>query len=148
MSRIGWRKAVLAAAGAWTLSAAAWAVPLPPVLMQGSIRYLSGGIGADEARAIRDEGLHWPLVLRFAVKDTSHGAFLADVDVQVHDALGRTVLDATSGGPVMLIGLAPGHYTVDATFLGQTLTRTFDLKPGGTAQGVFTWPHADDRLTG
>lgn len=97
---------------------------LPRVQHGGLADYLSGGIGSGEIQAIRAAAPHWPLCLEFAARDAGGAAaFVADVDVSIHDAAHQLVLSARSDGPLMLVRLAPGQYTVDATQAGLTQSR-------------------------
>jgi hypothetical protein len=120
----------------------AWAAPLPPVHAQGPVRYLSGGIGKDEARAVEAAAPAWPAVLEFVKHDAQAkgDAFLAEVSVQVLDAHQRTVLATVSEGPFVLARLDPGRYEVRATVEGQTLTRTLQVPAQGSSRAVFVWP--------
>jgi tRNA(Leu) C34 or U34 (ribose-2'-O)-methylase TrmL len=103
-------------------------------------------VGGGEARAIERAEPHWPVTLEFAVQDKRDkhaGAdYLADVQVQVHDAHGHEVLNTRANGPFLLARLAPGHYEVDARFGGRTLKRGLDVKSGQPVHSVFIWPEA------
>lgn len=111
----------------------AWADPLPPMHHQGSVQYLSGGIGKDEARAVQAAAPAWPAVLEFVAHDPQAKAdeFLANVSVQVRDAHQHTVLATVSEGPFVLAKLAPGRYEVQATVEGRTLTRAITVPAQG-----------------
>ena len=132
--------AVMLATLALGAGAAQAAAPLPPLQHSAGVEYLSGGIGQDEARAIEGAARHWPLTLEFAVKDKSRADFAADVKVLVRDARGHTALDATAGGPLFLARLAPGRYSVEASFAGKTLHEKVVVKAGHPAKAVFLWP--------
>lgn len=113
---------------------------LPPIQKSGTVEYLSGGIGQDEARAIEGESRHWPLTLEFAVKDKKRADFAADVKVLVRDAKGHTALDLTAAAPFLLAKLAPGHYSIEASFAGKTLHEGAIVKPGHPVKALFLWP--------
>jgi len=130
----------LATGSALTLAAA----PLPPVHDQGSVAYLSGGIGQGETRAIEGSEKNWPLTLEFAQRNRNHGDFVADVAVVVRDAHGHTALQATSDGPFLLARLAPGRYAVDATLNGKTLHERVAIRPSAPTKAVFVWPAGTD----
>ena len=121
-------------------TAAQAASPLPPVHKSGAVEYLSGGIGQDEARAIEGEAKHWPLTLEFAVKDKRRAEFAADVKVLVRDAMGHTALELTAGAPFLLAKLAPGNYSIEASFAGKTLHEKALVEPGHPAKALFLWP--------
>ena len=76
-----------------------------------------GGIGSDESTRMRAEMKDHPLSLLFARPD---GEYLADVQVNLSDAGGKTLLDWKAGGPVCLVDLPPGRYKVQAMSGGAT----------------------------
>lgn len=81
------------------------------VINPGSIRYLSGGIGHDEQLMLKNAEADYPVKVVFA---NTNGAFMSDVEVTVKDAAGKTVLGLTTDGPVLLMDLEPGTYTLSA----------------------------------
>jgi len=70
-----------------------------------------GGIGSDESARFRAEMKDHPLSLLFARPD---GDYLADVQVNLADASGKSLLEWKAGGPVCLVDLPAGRYTVTA----------------------------------
>jgi len=117
---------------------------LPPIQNNGQIEYLSGGIGKNEATAIKTASKHWPLTLEFAVKDKTRSDFAANVNLVVRDAAGHAALQTTTAGPFVLAKLAPGGYTVDATLDSKTLHKKIFVKQGETAKALFLWPIGTD----
>lgn len=75
------------------------------------IQYLSGGIGADEQMMLKQAEAQYPVKVVFA---NSNGAYMSDVDVTVKNTSGETVLGLTTDGPVLLMDLEPGTYTLSA----------------------------------
>jgi len=109
---------------------------MPPIQHQGDVTYVSGGVGSDESKALQSAESQWPLALRF----TGPGAdFLADVHVRVVDAHGADVLQATSRGPYMLVGLRPGRYTVYARYKSDEQQKTVTIPGKGMAKTAFYW---------
>ncbi len=109
---------------------------LPPAHQQGAVSFVSGGVGQDESTAFeRNEG-HWPLALRFT---GAGGEFLADVHVSVSDAKGTEVLKTDARGPFMLVKLAPGRYTVRATYNGKPQSREIRVPGTGSVKEAFSW---------
>lgn len=102
-----------ALATAFTLAASvsAQAQGMPPMQSQGAVKFVCGGIGSDESTAMRAGMKSHPLSLLFARAD---GAYLAEVGVTVTDSVGKQVLKTRANGPVCLIDLPAGRYTVDA----------------------------------
>ncbi len=131
----------VAALGVAMLGAgAASAAMLPPVHQQGSVQYLSGGIGHGESTAVQAASKNWPLTLEFAVSATPRAEYAANVNVVVHDAKGQVALKTEANGPFMLVRTQPGRYSVDATLQGKTLHETVVVKPDAPAKALFLWP--------
>jgi hypothetical protein len=113
---------------------------LPAVREQGQTHYLTGGIGVEEAKAVRAEKSKYPLNLTFLAKAGKIAEFTSSVDVSVANGKGNSVLKATSDGPFMLIDLPPGKYRITATSEGRTKSRDVDIFKGHHAQLTFEWP--------
>jgi hypothetical protein len=111
---------------------------LPEAHTQNGITYSSGGISEDEATAMKAAASAYNLMLTFAEKGT--GEYLADVTVTIKDINGRTVLDTISKGPLFLIDLPAGRYTVQTEVNGQTQSKTTDITPRHHAELVYYWP--------
>jgi hypothetical protein len=91
------------------------------VINPNGIRYISGGIGADEQARIEAAQAQYPVKLVFA---DSNGAYMSNVDVTVSNAsTGETVLGLQTDGPILLMDLKPGNYTVKANDKGQVKTQ-------------------------
>lgn len=116
------------------------AAQLPDVQSAAGIEYLSGGIGLDESQAILGASRNWPLTLEFSQTASPRAHYVADVDVSIHEPSGRSLLGTTADGPYLLVRLAPGRYTINATLGGKTLTRTVTLRAGAPARLSFQWP--------
>ena len=121
-----------AAAAVFALSAAnVRAQPEPPVTMPAEkvspriipaevpatnaamgARYRCGGVGSDDSEAIRAQMKEHPLSLLFA---RPGGAYLADIDVSIQGGGNMEPLNFRANGPVCLVDLPAGSYTVQAT---------------------------------
>lgn len=109
---------------------------MPQVQQQGGVEYVSGGVGLDESKALQAARSQWPLSLRFTDRNAE---FVADVHVQVVDAHGASVLDATSRGPYMLVRVRPGRYTVHVSHDGVNKTSAVTVGSNGSARASFVW---------
>lgn len=112
---------------------------LPPVQRQGAVEYVSGGIGIDESEAMKAAATQYPLALTFAAQRDGTADYVADVAVAIHDAQGKPVLQATSGGPYMLVKLPAGNYKISASYKGQAQEREVSVQNTGTARAMFEW---------
>ena len=102
---------------------------LPAAKMQGAVSYVSGGIGDDEETQIRGAAKEYGVLLEFAEveRGTSHGRWTSDVSVTVKSGA-NAVLSTTTDGPLMLIRLKPGSYTVEAERGGVKQTKRIEVK--------------------
>jgi hypothetical protein len=112
---------------------------MPETQQQGDVTYVSGGVGRDESTALRQARRQWPLSLLFSGPAES---YVADVKVQITNASGTTVLDTTSQGPYMLVRLAPGRYSISATYSGVTRKHTINVAGNGSARATFAFPRS------
>ena len=116
----------------------------PKLQSNGAVQYLSGGIGKEEADALKQQSADYALTLEFASArtaegDTSPGAYVADVKVEIRDAQGREMLDTTSTGPLLLVRLPPGDYTIVADWNGVRKQHSVDIPDGARRHVVFMW---------
>ena len=100
------------------------------------VPYLSGGIGLDERETLRSLGREYNLHLNFAL---AQGNYVSDVEVQISDAAGRTVVEAISQGPWFFIKLPAGTYHIRAQMHGQPLEQVVQVLPQGQTERVFLW---------
>lgn len=113
---------------------------LPPVQTFGDVRYVTGGVGLDEAEAIKAAEKDYTLALLFA--QTRRNEFIADVKVTIRDQAGRVVLEALADGPSLLARLPAGAYTVAADYAGKVLVRKVTVDAKGLARTGFVWQPA------
>src|SRR5262245_53415952 len=105
---------------------AAWAAPpglLPPAHTQGTVTYVSGGIGREEAQTFAAALSQYPLALEFVARRQGHQAFLAQVHTTVCLPQGHVLLDTWSQGPFLLVKLPYGDYLVSEKSAGCTMIR-------------------------
>jgi hypothetical protein len=112
---------------------------LPAIHRQGEVTYLSGGIGDQEARAMKRVAGGYPLELEFLLKAMPRDEYLAGVKVSIKDDSDRTILDATASGPFLLAVLPEGRYTVTASNHGRTDRRAVHIERHEHRRVVFEW---------
>lgn len=115
---------------------------LKPVT-QDDVTYLCGGVGEEESSYMKQQAKGYDLMLTFA---TRSGAYLADVDVDIRDAGGNTVLQLACDSPILLVDLPQGGtYKVRAETAGYTLNKSVKVAGGRkqspkVASSILSWP--------
>lgn len=115
---------------------------LKPVT-QDDVTYLCGGVGEEESSYMKQQAKGYDLMLTFA---TRSGAYLADVDVDIRDASGNTVLQLACDSPILLVDLPQGGtYKVRAEAAGYTLNKSVRVAGGRkqspkVASSILSWP--------
>jgi hypothetical protein len=115
---------------------------LKPVT-QDDVTYLCGGVGEAEEAFMKKKAGEYDLMLTFA---TRSGAYLANVDVDIRDARGNTVLQTNCGAPILLVDLPrSGNYRVRAETAGYEMNQAVKVAAGrkkanNLAAAVISWP--------
>jgi hypothetical protein len=111
---------------------------LEPVSENG-VTYLCGGVGLDEAERMKREARNYSLILTFIARD---GSYLADVNVDIVDEHGRSLLKVSCGAPMMLVDLPKsGNYRIQAEIGGNIVSRTSRIIPKQNGRPVtLVWP--------
>jgi len=120
----------------------AYADMMPPIQTRGDVQYVSGGIGKDEADAMKEAEAQFPLTLEFAASDErptqdASAPYVSDAVVAIRDARGNDVLSARSDGPLLLVRLPSGSYTVEAEWNGVRKQRAVSVADDKRAHVVF-----------
>ena len=96
----------------------------------GGIEYLSGGVGEETRATLESRQQQLPLKIELSTRGGEY--VVADhVDVLAGEGRLLTVRDA---GPLLLMKLEPGTYTLEATWNGRTERRT--VRVGGGTQTI------------
>ncbi len=124
---------------------------LPAETTQGSVRYVSGGVGEDSATAFKQAAAKYPLELLFAQKASPNDVYLAGVKVTVRDRAGKVVLDAVADGPYLLAAMPAGRYQIEANHEGVAKTQAVEIASGKHQRVVMVWTarsESDKPVTG
>ena len=100
------------------------ALPLEVQSMNG-VTYLTGGIGDEEVEQLKASEHQYNLHL---LMTSERGAFISDVDVNITDASGHTIVSAPGSGPYFYALLPQGKYTVQLSEGSQS--KTFKVNIG------------------
>jgi hypothetical protein len=103
---------------------------------QNGVSYINGGVGHDEQEAMRALRADYNLQLTFATKQT--GAYRSDVQLDIADAKGASVLSVANAGPMFFAKLPTGTYRISASAEGKTFKRSVKLG-NGAKEMVLHW---------
>lgn len=127
----------------WTLAAAAdlnAPIDMQAVQLQqqeqNGVRYLQGGIGQDEANALRKtQGYD----LHVELSTGPEGKFQSGATVDIQNAQGQPVLSLTDAGPLLYVQLPPGKYKVTGNAQGETVQQLVTVNGKTPATVNLNW---------
>ena len=103
-----------------------WAPDVPSApLNPGAPAFVTGGVGKEEADRLRAMAPEYPLELVF-------------VRLTIADEGGRVLVDQASG-PIVLVRVPAGVYTVSAEYAGQLKTRRIAVADGRHEKVALVW---------
>ncbi len=106
--------------------------------------YVNGGIGEDEADAMRARAAEFPLRLIFA--EGPQNVFTANIPLAIVDERGNPVFALRDAGPMLYIRLPAGRYTVIAESDGIRKTQQVTVDRGRGRDVGFHWNTAGSTL--
>ncbi|GLO41653.1 hypothetical protein PPUN15366_32990 [Pseudomonas putida] len=127
----------------WTLAAAAdlnAPIDMQAVQLQqqeqNGVRYLQGGIGQDEANALRKTPGY---DLHVELSTGPEGKFQSGATVEIQNAQGQPVLSVTDTGPLLYVQLPPGKYKVTGNAQGETVQQLVTVNGKTPATVNLNW---------
>ncbi len=113
--------------GLYLLSLAVSAHPADELVIkkQFGVKYVSGGMTAEQRRLLDAMAPKFPVQLYFHVVGTSKP--ISGVKVVALDVKGEVVLEVDTEGPVLFFDTTGGRYTIEAEYKGEKLSHTKDL---------------------
>ena len=112
---------------------------LPPEQKQGDVTYLMGGVGKEEAAALRKDEANFPVTLEFLKHAKPHAEYVSNISVTIKDHGGKTVLNTVADGPLLLAKLPDGKYMVMASDDGKSKERNIVVAAQRPERIVFEW---------
>ncbi|CAJ0779873.1 hypothetical protein LMG7141_00942 [Ralstonia condita] len=110
----------------------------PVARKQGSVAYVSGGIGQDDVEAMRKIAPQYNVRLTFTGKS---GEYLSDVDTHIRSADGAVALAVVSEGPLLYVRLPRGSYRVSASYNGVVQQTAMTVPASQAVVRTMTWQH-------
>ncbi len=101
----------------------------------GGVAYLNGGAGDEERADLAAQRAAFPLRIVFSA---ASGAYVVADHVDVSDAQGK-LLGVDTAGPLLLVKVPPGEYSVDASYGGKSERRTVHVGREATTVN-WRWP--------
>lgn len=105
-----------------------------------SIQTYSGGIGEDEINYIHSVQNQYSTKLLFT---ENNGEYLSDLPLTIRNSHGDTVVKTVTNGPVLLVNLPAGSYTVTATEEGASRDQKISVTGRGLKTFQFRFPDND-----
>lgn len=120
----------IAALLAFAMAPAAFAQAPAPVT-DGKVTYVTGGIGESEVSAMQAQARDYSALLEFVEVEPGNprGVWTADVGITVK-AGKETLASFNATGPLLLLRLPAGRYTIEATHGGVAMSKALDIKAG------------------
>ncbi|MDH3289145.1 MAG: hypothetical protein OEP48_15665 [Betaproteobacteria bacterium] len=103
------------------LAPAAAAQQVERIMNRDGILYISGGIGVSSQERLKMLEPQFNLKLVFTLTE---GNYLGDVNVALKDAGGKLLLEHVTEGPIFMVRVPAGSYSVSATYSGSPQSRT------------------------
>jgi hypothetical protein len=100
------------------------------------VPYISGGVGVEERDGLRARERDYNLKI---VTSAKSGDYLSRVRIVIESASKEQMLETTMEGPILLVKLPPGPYTIRATAGSQTQSQTVTVAGEGLRQVDFRW---------
>jgi hypothetical protein len=134
------RNSLSASVAAALLVAAIPAAGHPPAMNQErDLRWICGGVGADERQAL--DALRPQANLEVVFASDKRGGYVAGAELAVVRDKGATpVLRITSEGPLCLLHVPAGPYTLRARIGSAERSRTVRVPGKGIARAVLSFP--------
>lgn len=104
------------------------------------IKYVTGGIGDEEASAMRNMAKNFSLNLVFS---EGSGGKITGVDVVIYNTEGNAVFRIKNSSPLLYIALPEGKYRVVASYEGQKQGFVFELDGKTNKKLILNWKSGD-----
>jgi hypothetical protein len=116
-----------------------WAPDVPSATLEpGGPAFITGGVGKEDADRMRAIAPEYPLELVFVRRANEGEEFVADVRLTIADEGGRVLVDQASG-PIVLVRVPAGVYTVSAEYAGQLKTQRVAVADGKHEKVALVW---------
>jgi len=112
---------------------------VPMTQSEGSTQFITGGIGIEESSSIKAEAKNWPLLIELSIKDGLKSNWISEVSIIITDASGNQILNQSNQGPMLLVALKPGQYTIQAIYQDVKMVRSIVVHGANNQKITFQW---------
>jgi hypothetical protein len=110
----------------------------PKILSTKSgLHYMTGGIGEEDAGAIRAQAKNFTLNLLFS--EGTSGRWVTDLNVNIYNEQSESVFRIVGSKPMLYVNLPAGIYTILANNNGQKLRHKFTVEEGVNQRIILNW---------
>ncbi len=113
---------------------------LPEVHRTGSVAYVTGGGDPEQTRAIDSEAARYPVEVDFLWGRGAKETPIPGAQWSIRNAAGHDLVDVASSGPLALVSLPDGRYTLTARYEGTAVSRTVAVHKGAHDIVAMEWP--------
>ena len=113
----------------------------PAPVTDGKVTYVTGGIGESEVSAMQAQAREYSALLEFVEVEPGNprGVWTADVGVTIK-AGKEPLASFNATGPLLLLRLPAGRYTIEATHGGVAISKALDIRAGArSVKERFIW---------
>ena len=108
------------------------------------IKYMTGGIGEEEAAAIRQMAKNYSLNLVFS---EGGGGKITGVNAVIYNTQGEVVFRIQGANPLLYVALPSGKYRVVASYEGQKQGYVFELDATTNKKLILNWKNSIEEDT-
>ena len=108
------------------------------------IKYITGGIGEEEAAAMRSMAKDFSLNLVFS---ESTGGKITGVNAVIYNTQGEVVFRIQGANPLLYVALPSGKYRVVASYEGQKQGYVFELDATTNKKLILNWKNSIEEDT-
>ena len=112
---------------------------VPPTQSVKGIDFIMGGIGSDESQALHAESKWWPLTIEFSEHTSDGDVWISDARVRIANAMDQTIFDQVCDGPMLLVNLPPGGYTIAAQHKASIKVQKIQVVKGESRRISMHW---------
>lgn len=101
------------------------------------LQYITGGIGEEDASAMRAQAKQFSLNLLFSEGESGRAA--TDINVNIYNEKSESIFRIVGSKPMLYVNLPAGTYTILANNAGQKLRHKFTVEDHKSQRIILNW---------